>query len=163
MHNLKVAFVTIIALCTSAFGAKHLPGYKHLYSWTAELSEVRQIQGSLGTRIGVGLLGGNMMSPDGRLIAKAVPGLGGDTGLVDKNGNVQADARLFFQFLDDGKYAYMVTPGIGSFTGQSFDAVRIETDSVSRAAWNGYFLVANVSLSSPTLLRGDAFVFSTGA
>ncbi|KAG9087202.1 hypothetical protein FS749_003078 [Ceratobasidium sp. UAMH 11750] len=102
-----------------------------------------------------------MTDPNGKLIAKAVSGLGGDTGVIGKTGSVQIDARLFYQFVDDDKYAYVVSTGVGSFTGTSFDAARVETDSPSRSAWNSDFIVANVSLPSPTLLRGDAFTFST--
>ncbi|KAG9078340.1 hypothetical protein FS749_009671 [Ceratobasidium sp. UAMH 11750] len=161
MRNLNSVLVVAAALCTSAFGAKQLPGYKHLYSWTAELAATKQIEGPLGTRIGVAILGGNMTDPNGKLIAKAVPGLGGDSGVIDKTDSVQIDARLFYQFVDDGKYAYVVSTGVGSFTGASFDAARVETDPPSRSAWNSDFIVANVSLPSPTLLRGDAFTFST--
>ncbi|KAG9096513.1 hypothetical protein FRC06_008591 [Ceratobasidium sp. 370] len=160
MRSLSIACIAAVTLCTSAFGAKTLPGYKHLYSWTAELGETKEIEGPLGTRIGVAILGGNMTDPTGKLIAKAVPGLGGDTGVIDKTGSVQIDARLFYQFVDDGKYAYIVSTEVGSFTGTSFDAARIETDSPPRSAWNSDFVVANVSLPSSTLLRGDAFTFS---
>ncbi|KAG8699858.1 hypothetical protein FRC09_006327 [Ceratobasidium sp. 395] len=161
MRLLHLTVSTGIALCTSVFGAKLLPGYEHLYSWTAELSDVKQIKGPLGTRIGAAIIGGNLTAPDGKLLAKAVTGLGGDTGVIDKTGNVQIDARLFYKFIDDGKYAYVVSTGVGSFTGSSLDAARIETDSPSRSAWNSYFIVANVTLPSPTLLKGDAFRFST--
>ncbi|KAG9119083.1 hypothetical protein FRC07_006073 [Ceratobasidium sp. 392] len=157
MRFLNTAFFTAVALSVSALGAKRLPSYTHLYSWTAELSDFKQIEGPLGTRIGVSILGGNLTSPDGKLLAKAVPGLGGDTGVIDKTGNVQIDARVFYQFVDDGKYAYVVSTGVGSFTGGSFDAARIETDSPARSAWNSYFIVANVSLPTSTLLKGDAF------
>ncbi|KAG9119103.1 hypothetical protein FRC07_006042 [Ceratobasidium sp. 392] len=181
MRFLSTAFFTAVALSVSALGAKHLPGYTHLYSWTAELSDVKQIEGPLGTRIGVSILGypplpisgariliglptrGNLTAPNGKLLAKAVTGLGGDTGVIDKTGNVQIDARVFYQFIDDGKYAYVVSTGVGSFTGCSFDAARIETDSPARSAWNSYFIVANVSLPTPTLLKGDAFTFSSTA
>jgi hypothetical protein len=66
---------------------------------------------------------GNMTSPDGQIIAKVVSGLGGDTGVMDQTNNVQIDARAFYQFVDDGKYVYVLSTGVGSFTGSSFDAV----------------------------------------
>lgn len=62
-----------------------------------------------------------MTAPNGTVIAKAVPGLGGETGVVGKNGNLQVQARAFFQFLDDGKYIYLANTGIGSLVGHPFD------------------------------------------
>ncbi|QRV78367.1 hypothetical protein RhiJN_06382 [Ceratobasidium sp. AG-Ba] len=156
--------ITFIApLCASAIAAKKvLPGYKHLYSWSLEISEItaNTIQGPLGTRIGVAILGGNMTSPKGQLIAKAVPGLGGDTGIIDKDGTVLIDARVYYQFIDDKKYAYVVSGGVGSIGGAPIDSIRIETDSPSRSAWNSYFIVGNVSVGATGFLQGDAFTFS---
>ncbi|KAG8703573.1 hypothetical protein FRC08_002753 [Ceratobasidium sp. 394] len=99
-----------------------------------------------------------MTSPEGAVIAKAVP-VGGETGLVDKNGNFQIQSRSIFQFLDDHKYAYFEGTGIGSLVGNPLDVHHFETDSPSRLAWNGYFIVVNLTLASSTLLLGDAFVF----
>lgn len=62
-----------------------------------------------------------MTSPDDKLLATVVPGLGGETGVVDKNNNLQIEARSYFQFVDDKKYAYLSSSGIGSLVGHPFD------------------------------------------
>ncbi|KAF8600066.1 hypothetical protein BDV93DRAFT_546527 [Ceratobasidium sp. AG-I] len=152
--------VAAMALCGSALGAKKLPAYRHLYSYNLTLSENHPIVGPLGTRWGLSILGGTMKAPNDTIIAKAVPGVGGETGIIDKNNDFQIDARAFFQFLDDGKYAYILVNGIGPLTGQLFDSHRIETDSPSRLAWNGYHIVANNTLTPSNNLLTDAFTFS---
>ncbi|KAF8600064.1 hypothetical protein BDV93DRAFT_525610 [Ceratobasidium sp. AG-I] len=151
-----------MVLCGSVMGAKQLPAYNHLFSWNLTLSDNHPVEGPLGTRYGLGIIGGVITAPNGTAIAKLVPGIGGETGVIDKNGNLQVEARAFFQFLDDKKYAYLIGTGIGSLVGHPFDYQRIETDSPSRLAWNSYFIVANLSLASPTTLLADAFAFSTG-
>ncbi|KAF8600061.1 hypothetical protein BDV93DRAFT_525608 [Ceratobasidium sp. AG-I] len=151
-----------MALCGSVLGAKQLPAYTHLFSFNLTLSDNHPVEGPLGTRYGLGLVDGTMTAPNGTVIAKTVPGIGGETGVIDKNNNLQVEARAFFQFVDDGKYAYLIATGIGSLVGHPFDYERIETDSPSRLAWNSYFIVANLSLVSPTNLLADAFAFSTG-
>ncbi|KAG9077344.1 hypothetical protein FRC06_008970 [Ceratobasidium sp. 370] len=98
-----------------------------------------------------------MTAPDGSLIGKVVPGVGGETGIIDKNGNLEIDVKAIFQFLDDQKFAYAAISGIGPLSGKPYDAHHVETDSPSRLAWNSYFVVANVSLVNPTLLIGDAY------
>lgn len=62
-----------------------------------------------------------MSAPNGTIIAKVVPGVGGETGVIDKNNNLEIEARAFFQFVDDKKYAYLTGVGIGSLTGHPFD------------------------------------------
>ncbi|KAF8595991.1 hypothetical protein BDV93DRAFT_528311, partial [Ceratobasidium sp. AG-I] len=136
---------------------KLLPHYKHFYSFSFELTENHIVDGPIGTRIGVGFTGGSMTAPSGTLIAKVVPGVGGETGIIDKNGNLQIDVKVFFQFIDDNKFAYVAISGVGPLTGHPLNAHHIETDSPSRLAWNSYFVVANVSLATPALIIGDAF------
>ncbi|KAG9089720.1 hypothetical protein FS749_001110 [Ceratobasidium sp. UAMH 11750] len=136
---------------------------KHLCSFSFALSDNHLVGGPLGTRVGLGFLDGNMTAPDGSLIAKVVPGVGGETGVIDKNGNLEIDVKAVFQFVDDKKFAYAAISGIGPLSGKPYDAQHIETDSSSRLAWNSYFIVANVSLVNPALLIGDAFYWSTSA
>jgi hypothetical protein len=62
-----------------------------------------------------------MTDPGGKIIAKIVPGVGGETGVVDKNGNFQIESHNVFQFVDDQKYAYVAGTGIGSLTGKPLD------------------------------------------
>ncbi|QRV93142.1 transmembrane protein [Ceratobasidium sp. AG-Ba] len=104
-----------------------------------------------------------MTSPNGKIIATVVSSVGGEMGLVDKNGNFQIQSRNVWQFVDDKKYAYIEGSGIGPLTGNPLDVHHIETDSPARLAWNGYFIVVNVTLVNPTLLKGDAFMFENGA
>jgi hypothetical protein len=63
-----------------------------------------------------------MTNPAGALIGNVVPGLGGETGIIDKNGNLEIDVKAFFQFVDDKKYAYAAISGIGPLTGKPLDA-----------------------------------------
>lgn len=53
-----------------------------------------------------------MTSPAGKLIAKLVPVLGGETGVLGKNDNLKIEARAYFQFIDDKKYSYIEINGI---------------------------------------------------
>ncbi|KAG8709879.1 hypothetical protein FRC09_000417 [Ceratobasidium sp. 395] len=92
---------------------------------------------------------GDLTDSAGSLIGHVVPGVGGETGIIDKNGNPQIDAKLIFQFKNDKKHMYAAISGVGLLTGKPYDAHHIETDSPSRLAWNSYFIVANVSLVSP--------------
>ncbi|KAF8598874.1 hypothetical protein BDV93DRAFT_560899 [Ceratobasidium sp. AG-I] len=140
---------------------KSLPSYKHIYSFSLELTENHLVNGPLGTRVGLGLTGGNMTAPNGTVIGKVVPGVGGETGIIDKNGNLELDVKVFFQFVDDKKFAYVAVSGIGPLSGHPLDAHHVETDSPSRLAWNSYYIIANVSLATPSLVIGDAFAFST--
>jgi hypothetical protein len=57
MRSLNTLLFAATALFGSALGAKQLPEYQHLYSWAAELSENREIEGPLGTRIGISITG----------------------------------------------------------------------------------------------------------
>lgn len=50
-------FLTVATVCGSALGAKHLPSYKHLYSFAFHLGGNHLIEGPLGTRWGLGALG----------------------------------------------------------------------------------------------------------
>ncbi|KAG8740433.1 hypothetical protein FRC10_004324 [Ceratobasidium sp. 414] len=95
---------------------------KHLYSFSLEFTDNHIVDGPLGSRVGLGITGGNMTAPDGSLIGKAVPGVGGETGVIDKNGNLEIDVKLIFQFLDDQKYAYAAISGIGPLSGKPYDA-----------------------------------------
>jgi hypothetical protein len=63
-----------------------------------------------------------MTDPTGALIANVVPGVGGETGVIDKNGNLQIDVKAIFQFVDDKKYAYAAITGIGPLAGRPLDA-----------------------------------------
>ena len=63
-----------------------------------------------------------MTAPNGTLIGKVVPGVGGETGIIDKNGNLEIDVKAFFQFVDDKKFAYAAISGIGPLTGHPLDA-----------------------------------------
>lgn len=53
-----------------------------------------------------------MTSPDGKLIATIVPGIGGETGVLMKNNNLKVEARAYYQFLDDKKYVFIDINGI---------------------------------------------------
>ncbi|KAG9104861.1 hypothetical protein FRC07_009692 [Ceratobasidium sp. 392] len=134
---------------------------KHLYSFSLAFTDNHAIDGPLGTRVGLGLTGGNVTNPSGTLIGRVVPGVGGETGIIDKNGNLEIDVKAFFEFFDDKSHAYVAISGIGPLSGKPYDAHHLETNSTSRLAWNSYFIVANVSLVSPALLIGDAFYWST--
>ena len=63
-----------------------------------------------------------MTSSSGALIGKVVPGVGGETGIIDKNGNVQIDVKVFFQFVDDKNFAYAAISGIGPLDGHPLAA-----------------------------------------
>lgn len=65
---------------------------------------------------------GNMTAPNGTAIGKVVPGVGGETGVIDKNGNLELDVKVFFQFVDDKKFAYVAVSGIGPLSGHPLDA-----------------------------------------
>ncbi|KAG8689222.1 hypothetical protein FRC08_011041 [Ceratobasidium sp. 394] len=158
------ATTAFFGLVSSApFHPKLITPPKHLCSFSFALSDNHLVGGPLGTRVGLGFLDGNMTAPDGSLIATVVPGVGGETGVIDKNGNLEIDVKAVFQFVDDKKFTYAAISGIGPLSGKPYDAQHIETDSSSRLAWNSYFIVANVSLVNPALLIGDAFYWSTSA
>ena len=53
-----------------------------------------------------------MTSPDGKVIASLVPGIGGETGILMNNNNLKAEARAFYQFSDDNKYVFLDINGI---------------------------------------------------
>lgn len=53
-----------------------------------------------------------MTAPNGTLIANLVPGIGGETGILMNNNNLKAEARVFYQFVDDGKYMFIDINGI---------------------------------------------------
>ncbi|QRV93141.1 hypothetical protein RhiJN_21159 [Ceratobasidium sp. AG-Ba] len=156
--------VISFALATTTATAKTLPPYRHLYSFDITLTQDYLVEnGPLGSRLGYGIVSGNMTSPTGKTIAKAVSGVGGEQGFVDKNGNLHLQVRAVWQFIDDKKYGYVEGLGIGSLTGNPLEFQRFETDSPSRIAWNGYFIVTNVTLvRNGTGLLGDGFVFGNG-
>ncbi|KAG8795953.1 hypothetical protein FRC12_007766 [Ceratobasidium sp. 428] len=157
MRCLTTIFLSALSFSVTSMAAKKLPLYEHLYSFSLTLSPNHLVDGPLGSRFGLGAISGNMTSPQGKVIATVVPGVGGETGLVDKNGNFQIQSRNIFQFVDDKKYVFIEGSGIGPLTGNPLDVHHVETDSPSRLAWNGYFIVVNVSLPSPASLIGDAF------
>ncbi|KAG9077345.1 hypothetical protein FRC06_008971, partial [Ceratobasidium sp. 370] len=95
---------------------------KHLYSFSPTFTDNHSVNGPLGTRVGLGITGGNMTAPDGSLIAKVVPGVGGETGVIDKKGNLEINVKAFFQFLDDHKFGYVAISGIGPLSGKPYDA-----------------------------------------
>ncbi|KAG8709880.1 hypothetical protein FRC12_009406 [Ceratobasidium sp. 428] len=167
MRFTSYAFATTTALLGSnlvtsvPLNPKIITPPKHLYSFSLAFTNTRAIDGPLGTRVGLGLTGGNLTDPTGSLIGRVVPGIGGETGIIDKNGNLEIDVKVFFQFNDDHQYAYAAISGIGPLSGKPYDAHHIETNSSSRFAWNSYFVVANVSLVNPALLIGDAFYWPT--
>ena len=55
---------------------------------------------------------GNMTSPSGKLIANLVTVLGGETGVLGNNDYLKIEARAYFQFVDDRKYASVEINGI---------------------------------------------------
>ncbi|QRV78365.1 Copia protein [Ceratobasidium sp. AG-Ba] len=126
--------------------AKALPRYQHIYSFSILLSENHVVDGPLGTRFGLGAVSGNMTSPNGKIIATVVSGVGGEMGLVDKNGNFQIQSRNVWQFVDDKKYAFIEGSGIGPLTGNPLDV-----HDLSRYASTGYEPRALLSLSLPIL------------
>ncbi|KAG9087203.1 hypothetical protein FS749_003079 [Ceratobasidium sp. UAMH 11750] len=136
---------------------------RHLYSLSLTFTDNYSVAGPLGTRVGLGITGGNMTAPNGSLIGKVVPGVGGETGVIDKNGNLEIDAKAVCQFLDDNKYAYMAISGIGLLNGRLYNAHHFETDSSSRLAWNSYYIVTNTSFDTPTHAFVDAFYWSTSS
>ncbi|KAG9104860.1 hypothetical protein FRC07_009691 [Ceratobasidium sp. 392] len=143
--------------------AKKLPAYHHLYSFSVVLTENHLVDGPFGSRYGLGVVSGNLTSPQGKILATVVPGVGGETGVADKNGAFHIQVRTVFQFVDDKKYLYIEGAGIGPLTGNLIEVHRVETDSPSRHDWNKDFIVVNVSLASSTHLLGDAFKFDNSA
>jgi hypothetical protein len=47
------------------------------------------------------------------IVAKIVPGIGGETGLIGSNGNFYPDARIVLQWVKDQKFAYVTVTGVG--------------------------------------------------
>ncbi|QRV93139.1 hypothetical protein RhiJN_21157 [Ceratobasidium sp. AG-Ba] len=136
---------------------------KHLYSFSLKFTDNYAFSGPLGNRVGLGLTGGDMTAPNGTLIGKFIPGIGGETGILDTNGNLQIDVRGYVKFTDELAYAFLHITGVGPLAGKPYDAHHIETNSTTRSAWNTYFVAANVTLVNPALLIGDAFAWSTSA
>ncbi|QRV93140.1 hypothetical protein RhiJN_21158 [Ceratobasidium sp. AG-Ba] len=159
MRSFTAALALVLSSSALCIAAKELPRYHHLFSISAFVTENHILEGPLGTRFGLGLVSGNMTSPDGKIIAKAVSGVGAETGFVDKNGIFQVQARSIWQFVDDKKYAYIESLGKGPVTGGIYSYESFETDSPSRLAWNNQFILANVSLVDTDHLFIDCFTF----
>ncbi|QRV78363.1 hypothetical protein RhiJN_06378 [Ceratobasidium sp. AG-Ba] len=159
MHSFTAALALVLSSSALCVAAKELPGYSHLYSISAFVTENHILEGPLGSRFGLGVVSGNLTSPDGKVIATAVAGVGAETGFVDKNGIFQVQARSVWQFVDDKKYAYIESLGKGPVTGGIFSYQSFETDSPSRLAWNNQFIVSNISLIDLNHLFIDSFTF----
>ncbi|KAG8778806.1 hypothetical protein FRC12_024821 [Ceratobasidium sp. 428] len=133
MRFASYALTTATALLGSSLVAgvpvnpKVITPPKHLYSFSLEFTNTRAIEGPLGTRVGLGLTGGNLTDPTGSPIGHVVPGIGGETGIIDKNGNLEIDVKVFFQFNDDHQYAYAAISGIGPLSGKPYDAQSVDS------------------------------------
>lgn len=55
--SITASILTAITICSSVMSAKILPAYQHLYSLTLILGENHQVEGPMGTRYGLGLIG----------------------------------------------------------------------------------------------------------
>lgn len=68
-----------------------------------------------------------MLAPNDTVVAKLVPGLGGETSVINKNTDLEVEARPFYRFVDDGKYAHLIGAGIDPLTGNLFDHLQVES------------------------------------
>jgi len=104
------------------------------------------------TRVPVPITGGNWTTPEGKLIANVVTGIGGEWGLVDSTGTLYVDSVYFVQFVEDKKYAYSYLQGYGvPYVSDDGRAV-VETDSPKYSYFN------NISFVAPGLLTGELLV-----
>ncbi|KAG8769867.1 hypothetical protein FRC12_004676 [Ceratobasidium sp. 428] len=99
-HTLAAAttFLGSSLVSSVPISPKHIKPPEHLYSWSLDLTENHLIDGPLGTRVSLGPISGDLTDSAGLLIGHVVPGVGGETGIIDRNGNSQIDAKLIFQF-----------------------------------------------------------------
>ncbi|KAF9505584.1 hypothetical protein BS47DRAFT_1353793 [Hydnum rufescens UP504] len=104
------------------------------------------------TRVPVPITGGNWTTPEGKLIANVVTGIGGEWGKVDSTGTLFVDSVYFVQFVDDKKYAYSYLDGYGVPNLSDNGRAIVETDSPKYAGLN------NITFFAPGILTGELLV-----
>ncbi|KAF9510395.1 hypothetical protein BS47DRAFT_1348091 [Hydnum rufescens UP504] len=104
------------------------------------------------TRVTLPITGGNWTTPEGKLIATVVPGIGGEWGKVDASGTLFVDSVYFVQFVHDKKYAYSYLDGYGVPSISDNGRAIIETDSPKYAGLN------NITFFAPGILTEGLLV-----
>ncbi|KAG8696871.1 hypothetical protein FRC08_006869 [Ceratobasidium sp. 394] len=141
------SLVTASLLSFATFTAGALvapPQFKHLATGTIITSpseDASFITSPYGHRLtAAGYVGGNWTLPDGTLIAKVYPNVGGDSGVQDNTGTLHVDTRMTWK-LDDGHYVWMHALGQGVAYVSDDLYIEIETDS-TKYSWlnNKYFI-----------------------
>ncbi|KAF9506438.1 hypothetical protein BS47DRAFT_1352699 [Hydnum rufescens UP504] len=84
-----------------------------------------------GTRLNVGVRGGNWTKPDGTLLAKVLGGLGGEHGYIDPTGVFHLNVRYTVQFVQDNKWGYVEMKGFGILGVSNKAFITLESDSVA--------------------------------
>ncbi|KAF8312045.1 uncharacterized protein EI90DRAFT_3155254 [Cantharellus anzutake] len=107
-----------------------------------EMDQPHPIDASEGRRINVKTLGGNWTNPNGSLLAKVLPGIGGDQGYIDKENVFRLDVRQAIEFVSDRKYGYVQLNGFGKVGGGNNVFITVETRSAANLKFNNRLLYA---------------------
>ncbi|KAG8707560.1 hypothetical protein FRC09_001752 [Ceratobasidium sp. 395] len=145
MRFFSLASASVLGLASLVAGANIAPPqFKHLLTGTIITSPSENasfIKSPYGNRLtAAGYVGGNWTMPDGTLVAKVYPNVGGDSGIQDNNGVLHVDTRMTWK-LTDGSYVWMHAQGQGIAYKSDDLFIELETDS-TKYSWlnNKYFI-----------------------
>jgi len=172
----------ILGSLASSVGAANAPDFMlpHLFSFEIQIAAnadaVAYPYGG-GQRVNIALTSGTLTTPGNGTVAKLVPGLGGEQGVLREDGVLLADARIVLQseqsFDPDRKFSFLQVRGKTVFAADgkgllfmwvsnssSVNAKTVvltsifsefETDSAPLAYLNGYFLACKMRRNGQTL------------
>ncbi|KAF8327390.1 uncharacterized protein EI90DRAFT_1789184 [Cantharellus anzutake] len=136
----------LLGRASSPTPSLQLKGYVNII---VDLSQFRSISIPEGKRLNINILGGNWTNPDGSLLAKIIPNIGGEQGYIDATNVFHLDVRYVVQFVSDNKYGYVQAKGPGKIGASNKVIQTVETDSTANLTFN------NRLLYSPGIFSGN--------